>query len=90
MTINELFVYVLERVFGLLERIVLAFARTFSLVGEGRLGQLVLSDLAIVAVVGGFGLCVLYAMFVEPLLNWLSGRAADLDEDLDEDPRNDP
>ena len=54
MTIAEL----LERIGELLGRIPLAFERTFNLVREGKLGDLVLSDLATVAVVGGLGLVV--------------------------------
>ena len=50
MTVNELFVAVLTLVVELVERVVLAFSRTFILVTEGRLGALVLLDLGIIAV----------------------------------------
>ncbi len=77
MTINELFANVLGLVVELLERIVLAFARTFNLVAEGRLGSLVLSDLGIIVVVT---VVVLWApvawlsKLVESAKNWLEDR----------------
>ena len=74
MTINELIVYVLERAFELLERIVLAFARTFNLVAEGRLGSLVLSDLGIIVVVTVVVLCALLACLVGLVEDWRARR----------------
>ena len=65
MTINDLFAGAIE----MLVRIAWAFERTFILVVTSRLGELVLSDLAIVAVVGGLGLVVVFTalawVFVE-------------------------
>ena len=62
MTISELFAAVLMSVAELLERITLAFERTFNLIAEGRLGQLVLSDIAIVGVMTFVGLIVVLSV----------------------------
>ena len=68
MTISELFGSIGE----LLARIAFAFTRTFNLVTEGKLGDLVLSDLAMVAVVGGLWLVVGF-MVVVVVFWWLVG-----------------
>ena len=66
MTISELFGSIGESIGELLGRIALAFTRTFNLVTEGKLGDLVLSDLGIIAVtvfVGLIGLVVFGFVF---------------------------
>ena len=62
MTINELFAAVFTLVVELVVRIVLAFVRTFTLVMEGRLGDLVLLDLGIITATVVFGFLVVGAV----------------------------
>ncbi len=86
MTIAELFAEALRRVSELLGRIALAFERTFNLVTEGKLGDLVLSDLGIVAVIGGFGLIVVFSV-LSAVYWWLVDT---LELVRHEDPSDDP
>jgi len=81
MTIAELFAAVLGFVGGLLGRIVLAFERTFNLIGERKLGDLVLSDIGIVAVIVFFGLGVLLVLFVAVYVADRPWREAHRDDD---------
>ena len=70
MTIAELFAAVLVFVDGLLGRIALAFGRTINLVTEGKLIDLVLPDLGIIAATGVVGLIIL-GVFVLWVLDFL-------------------
>ena len=78
MTIAEL----LERIGELLERIGLAFERTFNLFSEGKLGDLVLGDLGIIAATGVVGLIagsILYGVLQMLLdsVTWFEDRRDD-------------
>ncbi len=69
MTISEL----LESIGELLARIAFAFTRTFNLVTEGKLGDLVLSDLGTIVVAAAASLAAVFALLVVffALTNWL-------------------
>ena len=77
MTVSELFAEVLDFIGGLLGRIILAFVRTFNLVTEGKLGDLVLSDLGIVGAVIMVGVVWAGSAY----LGWLDQREDPSDDD---------
>ena len=77
MTISELFAEVLGFIVDLLGRIILAFARTFNLVTEGKLGDLVLSDLGIVGAAIVVGVVVAGSAYSD----WLDQREDHSDDD---------
>ena len=77
MTVSELFAEVLDFIGGLLGRIILAFVRTFNLVTEGKLGDLVLSDLGIVGAVIMVGVVWAGSAY----LDWLDQREDPSDDD---------